>query len=200
MQLASVGDGEICEYRTAVHEMLGQLSGMLFRLVCENWTDGGFCLAGIDALRIRVGLELPSSSSPVSLGESVMEVLLTLLSCRATTTRGNVAKKTRRKTRLLSPGALSLRCLLRSRRRHRYLNPYLRLLRRSDLASPARLLVSSLAGRLCGARLHSVTSKRCPRSLKRCAVICEGSFLRVCARVGVCGSCDHKRVTILWSL
>ena len=28
MQLASVGDGEICEHRTAVHEMLGQLAGM----------------------------------------------------------------------------------------------------------------------------------------------------------------------------
>ncbi|KAF8603393.1 hypothetical protein BDV93DRAFT_170219 [Ceratobasidium sp. AG-I] len=45
MHLASVGDGEICEHRTAVHEMLGQLA------------------AGIDALRIRVGLELPSTSS-----------------------------------------------------------------------------------------------------------------------------------------
>ncbi|CAE6497392.1 unnamed protein product [Rhizoctonia solani] len=43
-QLATVGDGEMCEHRTAVLDMLSQLS------------------SGIEALRIRVGYEAPKSA------------------------------------------------------------------------------------------------------------------------------------------
>ena len=39
-----------------------------------------FFVAGIDALRIRVGLELPSASSPVSADGFMIEVWLTLMS------------------------------------------------------------------------------------------------------------------------
>lgn len=67
MQLGMVGDGEICEHRTAVHEMLRQLSGVLLRLACERIVLMiCFSVAGIDALRTRVGVELPCGASPVS--------------------------------------------------------------------------------------------------------------------------------------
>jgi len=65
-QLATVGDGEICEYRTAVQEMLGQLS------------------AGVQALRVRVGVPTsPGNNKRKRTDEDEEEEVLVVESRRA---------------------------------------------------------------------------------------------------------------------